>query len=77
MDGEWQPLEGTTDRFTVTQYGHVSFECHVLDASQTWTKPVIVVCSIVGFILLCIIPAVLCCRRRRKKSKNAKGSLKF
>jgi hypothetical protein len=82
MNGDKQPLDGATDRFSVTQYGHVSFDCPVSGAwfgagnSQAWKIPVIVVCSIVGFILLCIIPvtaAIICFRKRRNNSTSVKG----
>jgi hypothetical protein len=49
--------------------------------SPTWKIPVIVVCTIVGFILLILLPAlviVLCVRRYRKhaaKGKEEQGTL--
>jgi hypothetical protein len=78
LNGEHLPVDGATDRFIVTQRGRVAYDCPAVVATSTpsvtsspaWKIPVIVICTIVGFILLIFLPAlvvILYVRRDRKR----------
>jgi hypothetical protein len=85
LDGKRMPLVGVTERFDVVSFGLVEFTCGITpvdigpnagaSSSPAWQLPVIVVCSIVGFLLVFLVPslaAILCLRKRRRP--NAKGT---